>query len=99
MAVADSLIRKGDLATDHRARYTILLADVDSIRIEARAHFARTNLGLYTPADDGTLGIFDLAGQVLDRAATVIGRRRARTSLARLEALADEIRLHYSTCR
>ena len=97
MAVTDSLIRKGDLATDHRARYTILLADVDSIRIEARAHFARTNLGLYTPADDGTLGIFDLAGQVLDLAATVIGRRRARTSLARLEALADEIRLHYST--
>ncbi|HAM23151.1 MAG TPA: hypothetical protein DCQ04_12965, partial [Actinobacteria bacterium] len=66
MAVADALIRKGDLATDHRARYTILLADVDSIRIEARAHFARTNLGLYTPADAGTLGIFELAGEVLD---------------------------------
>ena len=97
MAVADALIRKGDLATDHRARYTILLADVDSIRIEARAHFARTNLGLYTPADAGTLGIFELAGEVLDLAATVIGRRRARVALAQLEELVDGIRAQYAT--
>ena len=97
MSVADTLIRKGDLAVDHRARYTILLADIDSIRLEARAFFARSNLGLYTPSDDVTIAMFDHAGDVLDLAAKIVGRRRAGAYLAKLDAQVAELRAHYST--
>lgn len=97
MSSADTLINKGDLAMDHRARYTILLADIDSIRLEARAYFARSNLGLYTPSDDVTVGMFDRAGDILELTSRVIGRRRAVADLARLDERVDQFRRHYST--
>ncbi len=96
MSVADTLIRKGDLAADHRARYTVLLADIDSIRLEARAYFARSNLGLYIPSDDVTVSIFDRAGDVLELAAKIIGRRRAARHLLHLDNLVAELHLHYA---
>ena len=96
MGTADTLIRKGDLATDHRARYTVLLADIDSIRLEARAYFARSNLGVYTPSDDITVAVFGEAGDVLDLAAVVIGRRRAGAEMAELAQRVDDLRKHYS---
>lgn len=95
LAIADTLIRKGDLAIDHRARYTVLLADIDAIRLEARAYFARSNLGLFTPNDDVTLEMFDRAGDALDLTARIIGHRRASHDLARLEELVQEVRHHY----
>lgn len=97
MSVADTLISKGDLATDHRARYTVLLADIDAIRLEARAYFARSNLGVYTPSDDVTVAVFGEAGDVLDLAAVVIGRRRASAELARLEQLVNDLRKRYAS--
>ena len=97
MSVADTLIRKGDLAVDHRARYTILLADIDAIRLEARSFFARSSLGLYTPSDDVTIAMFDHAGDVLTSAAKIIARRRPGADLARLDALVIELREHYAT--
>lgn len=97
MSTADALISKGDLANDHRARYTILLADIDAIRLEARAYFARSNLGLYTPSDNTTVEVFARAGDVLDLAAVVTGRRRAKSQLAELDALVEQLRQHYAT--
>lgn len=95
MSVADTLIGKGDLATDHRARYAVLLADIDSIRLEARAYFARSNLGIYIPRDDLTLRMFTIAGDVLDETAEVIGHRRVEHKLAALTAQVDDIRQEF----
>lgn len=97
MSEADNLINKGDLAADHRARYTVLLADIDSIRLEARAYFARSSLGLYTPSDDVTVGVFEATGDVLALAARIIGRRRAVADLALLDERVEQLRRHYST--
>lgn len=72
LAEADSLIAKTDLATSHRRRYVELLADANTIRLEARGFAARRRLGIATAGDSSTEAAFAEAAKQLNEAATTL---------------------------
>lgn len=74
MAGVADYVSKSDLAADHRARYALILADADAIRIEARAYYARASLGLAIPSDRQTREVFTDSGKALAHAASAIER-------------------------
>lgn len=75
---AENTIRKGDLAADHRARYAVLLANVDIIRLEARAYSTRTHLGLPRPPNHTTAMVFYQVAEILETAAALLLKRRSQ---------------------
>ncbi|MGV1037677.1 MAG: FUSC family protein [Candidatus Nanopelagicales bacterium] len=87
MAGVADYVSKSDLAADHRARYALILADVDALRIEARAYYARASLGLAIPSDRQTREVFGDSGKALGHAATAIEREHEPS----LQALDDQV--------
>ena len=83
---AEGMIKRGDIATEDRGRYAVLLADLDSIRIEARAFSTRIYLGVPIPRSAITLAAFAHAHTVLNHAADVL---ETRGSVSELEATGD----------
>lgn len=87
---SDDLIKRGDIATEDRERYALLLADLDLIRLEARAYSARIYLGIPVPRTADTVETFSRAGKILTVAATAIEHRKGERHIKQLHELVDE---------
>ncbi len=92
---AEETIRKGDLATSHRARYAVLLANVDIIRLEARAYSTRTHLGLPRPPNHTTAMVFHQVSEILDTAANLLVKRKNQALLGDLLGRVSRLRDAY----
>jgi hypothetical protein len=95
LGTAESTIRVGDLATDHRARYAVLLANVDIIRLEARAYSTRTHLGLPRPPNHTTAMVFHQVAEILETAAALLLKRRSQPLVDNLNDQVDRLRNAY----
>ena len=95
LGIAENSIRKGDLATEHRARYAVLLANLDIIRLEARAYSTRTRLGLPRPPNLTTPMVFFQVGEILELAANILTKRRIGTQMLELEEHVTRLRSAY----
>jgi len=95
LGIAESTIGKGDLATDHRARYTVLLANVDIIRLEARAYSTRTHLGLPRPPNHTTAMVFHQVAEILEVAASLLLKRHSQPLVDELNEHVDRLQNAY----
>jgi hypothetical protein len=92
---AEDTIRKGDLATNRRARYSILLANVDIIRLEARAYSTRTHLGLPRPPNHTTAMVFHQVSEILTISSALFLKPRSEQIVTDLNEKVHRLRDAY----
>lgn len=92
---AESTIRKCDIEAETRELFLTVLNDADLIRVEARALYARSHMGIRYPNDALTYHAFGLAAEVLELAAIAIEKRRPAEAMHDLDNRVNAIKRQF----